>query len=41
MDTLQQSAQCRLSACRHVRANIGAEQALNLIRPAVPLDSFR
>ena len=30
MDALQQSAQCRLSACRHVRANIGAEQALSL-----------
>jgi molybdenum cofactor biosynthesis enzyme MoaA len=40
MDTLQQAAQCRLSACRHVRANIGAERALNLIRPAPPLDSF-
>jgi MoaA/NifB/PqqE/SkfB family radical SAM enzyme len=40
MDTLQQSARCRLSACRHVRANIGAEQALNLIKPALPLDSF-
>jgi len=40
MDALQQSAQCRLSACRHVRANIGAEQALNLIKPALPLDSF-
>lgn len=40
MDTLQQSAQCRLSACRHVRANIGAEQALSLIKPALPLDSF-
>jgi MoaA/NifB/PqqE/SkfB family radical SAM enzyme len=40
MDTLQQAAQCRLSACRHVRANIGAEQALNLIQPALPLDSF-
>lgn len=40
MDTLQQSAQCKLSTCRHVRANIGAEQALNIIKPAVPLDSF-
>jgi len=40
MDALQQSAQCRLSACRHVRANIGAEQALSLIKPALPLDSF-
>jgi molybdenum cofactor biosynthesis enzyme MoaA len=40
MDTLQQSAQCRLSVCRHVRANIGAEHALTLIKPARPLDSF-
>jgi hypothetical protein len=40
MDTLQQAARCRLSACRHVRANIGAEQALTLIQPALPLDSF-
>jgi MoaA/NifB/PqqE/SkfB family radical SAM enzyme len=40
MDTLQQSAQCRLSVCRHVRANLGAERALNLIKPARPLDSF-
>lgn len=34
MDTLQQAAQCRLSTCRHVRANIGAEHVLNLIKPA-------
>jgi molybdenum cofactor biosynthesis enzyme MoaA len=40
MDTLQQSAQCRLSVCRHVRANIGAEHEKNLIKPTRPLDSF-
>jgi MoaA/NifB/PqqE/SkfB family radical SAM enzyme len=40
MDALQKSAQCRLSVCRHVRANIGAEHALTLIKPAGPLDSF-
>jgi MoaA/NifB/PqqE/SkfB family radical SAM enzyme len=40
MDLLQRSAQCRLSVCRHVRANIGAEHALTLIKPARPLDSF-
>jgi hypothetical protein len=40
MDTLQQASQCRLSVCRHVRANIGAEHALTLIKPAQPLDSF-
>ncbi|HUZ23937.1 MAG TPA: radical SAM protein [Streptosporangiaceae bacterium] len=40
MDMLQRSAQCRLSVCRHVRANIGAEHALTLIKPALPLDSF-
>jgi MoaA/NifB/PqqE/SkfB family radical SAM enzyme len=40
MDMLQRSAQCRLSVCRHVRANIGAEHALTLIKPVRPLDSF-
>jgi MoaA/NifB/PqqE/SkfB family radical SAM enzyme len=40
MDTDQRSARCRLSACRHVRANIGAEHALRLLKPARPLDSF-
>jgi MoaA/NifB/PqqE/SkfB family radical SAM enzyme len=40
MDALQKSAQCRLSVCRHVRANIGAEHALTLIKSAGPLDSF-
>jgi sulfatase maturation enzyme AslB (radical SAM superfamily) len=46
MDQLQKAGQCRLSACRHVRANIGAQRAWSDTsfptreKETIPLDSF-